>query len=427
MTPALAFLGHELATPVDLILQQKTAPFDDMVSSVRMLLDRYNRRYRLMSEKQEAVIRRNTRQYSQRIQFEEGDTVCYLDHRPHHTKPQKINQKWIGPFTITKKCNPVLYRIESDHNPPRVYTVHVGRLKKVVRPVEGPQAELPGPPPPDYRDNEEGDKIYLYPPSGPQATGPYTGPTAGPSSGSPGGTPPRPSMGRPPDPPDPPDRPLQDEDQPPRNFYQKDWPNPPVPGPSSRETQPPTLYEESSNHSPLRARTTSGDEEGDVNGYEEIHSSNSEGEDARMSDIDPGDLSALVVPIMRGAKRPYRATPGSAGYNLYLPADITLRPHTVTTVPLGLQIQLPPHYYLQLKGRSSLEKKGISLRGGVIDSDFRGDIAALLSNTTAEAISLSAGQKACQGIILKYHEANFVPAHKLQPTTRCDCGFGHSN
>ncbi|MCP3665483.1 MAG: hypothetical protein GY696_23805 [Gammaproteobacteria bacterium] len=126
------------------------------------------------------------------IQFSEGERVWYLDHRPHRTKPQKINQKWIGPFTITKKCNPVLYRIESDHNPPRVYKVHIGRLKKVVRPVEGPQAELPGQPPPDFRDKDEGEEIYLYPPSRPHTSGPYTGPTAGPSSGLPGGTLPRP-------------------------------------------------------------------------------------------------------------------------------------------------------------------------------------------------------------------------------------------
>ncbi|MCP3662622.1 MAG: hypothetical protein GY696_09035 [Gammaproteobacteria bacterium] len=326
----------------------------------------------------------------------------------------------------------------------------------------------------------------------------------GPSSGFPGDTQPRPPMNWPTNPPDPPDGPQPDVAQSPRDFYHKDWPDPPVPGPCSQEAQPPTFYEESSNDSPVRARTTSRDEEGDVNmerrtgspdgrdvplplsptpqrpnsppqpilgkrgkrsdtdrastpdhspwkastpstqspqksrawqgfasnvmkGYAEIHSSDDEGEDTRMSDIDPGDLSALVVPIKRGAKHPYRATTGSAGYDLYLPADITLRPHTITTVPLGLQIQLPQHYYLQLKGRSSLEKKGINLRGGVVDSDFRGDIAAILSNTTAEAISLSAGQKVCQGIILKYHETNFIAANKLQPTIRSIRVFGHSS
>ncbi|MCP3662621.1 MAG: hypothetical protein GY696_09030, partial [Gammaproteobacteria bacterium] len=55
VTPALAFLGHELAMPVDLILQQETQPHDDMVSGVRMLLDRYNRMYRLMSEKSDGI------------------------------------------------------------------------------------------------------------------------------------------------------------------------------------------------------------------------------------------------------------------------------------------------------------------------------------------------------------------------------------
>ena len=90
-----------------------------------------------------------------------------------------------------------------------------------------------------------------------------------------------------------------------------------------------------SNHSPRKSRVWHGFTSSVRKGYEAFHSSDSEEEDARMSEVDPGDLSALVVPIKRGARPPYRATPGSAGYDLNLPADITLNPHMVTTVPLG--------------------------------------------------------------------------------------------
>ena len=82
VTPALAFLGHELAMPVDLALQQKRTAFPDVPSTVRSILNRYNRLYQLMAEKQEAVIRRNTRQYSGLVEFQVGETVWYMDHRP---------------------------------------------------------------------------------------------------------------------------------------------------------------------------------------------------------------------------------------------------------------------------------------------------------------------------------------------------------
>ncbi|MCP3664381.1 MAG: hypothetical protein GY696_18140, partial [Gammaproteobacteria bacterium] len=163
VTPALAFLGHELAMPIDLALQQKRTAFPDVPSTVRSILNRYNRLYQLMAEKQEAVIRRNTRQYSGLVEFQVGETVWYMDHRPHTIKPAKIAQKWIGPFVIKEKYSAVLYKIAAVNGDPRTYTVHVGRLKKCLRVPNEPILPVPGQPPDDFHDNEEGEELFIYP------------------------------------------------------------------------------------------------------------------------------------------------------------------------------------------------------------------------------------------------------------------------
>ena len=136
------------------------------------------------------------------------------------------------------------------------------------------------------------------------------------------------------------------------------------------------------------------------------------------------DLNAMVVPIKRGAKPPYRATPGAAGYDIYMPSDYTLPPQQVSAVPLGLSVQIPSPFYLQLKGRSSMEKKGLHLVAGVIDADYRGEVTALIHNTTKQPVTLSSGQKICQGLLLKVYDGEFTAVDNLEPTERGCGGFG---
>ena len=136
------------------------------------------------------------------------------------------------------------------------------------------------------------------------------------------------------------------------------------------------------------------------------------------------DLNNIVVPVKRGAKLPYRASEGAAGYDMYSPHDATLRAGTITAVPLGLSMKLPHAHFLQLCGRSSLEKKGLLLVGGVVDSDFVGEIHALIFNSTRQDFNISKGQRICQGILLKYTSDKFQHVDQLHSTARGTRCFG---
>ena len=90
--------------------------------------------------------------------------------------------------------------------------------------------------------------------------------------------------------------------------------------------------------------------------------------------------SILEFLIQRGSKRPVSQTTGAAGYDLSAAANIQLELGRVTLVPLNLRIAVPVGNYMQLASRSGLASQGLMVVGGVIDSDFRGEVQGLILN-----------------------------------------------
>jgi dUTP pyrophosphatase len=82
---------------------------------------------------------------------------------------------------------------------------------------------------------------------------------------------------------------------------------------------------------------------------------------------------------------PKYATAGAAGFDLVAVEDVIIAPGETKKVPLGLAFEIPEGYVMYLCMRS-----GIALRTklrqsngiGVIDSDYRGEVAMMFDNTT---------------------------------------------
>jgi dUTP pyrophosphatase len=120
---------------------------------------------------------------------------------------------------------------------------------------------------------------------------------------------------------------------------------------------------------------------------------------------------------------------GAAGFDFRanLEQTVTIRPHERAIVPTGIHIALPAGYELQLRGRSGLAAKyGIGLVNGVgtIDSDYRGEIRAILINHGNEAFVIEHGDRIAQGVIARYERAAWEPADELEQTDRATGGFG---
>ncbi len=128
---------------------------------------------------------------------------------------------------------------------------------------------------------------------------------------------------------------------------------------------------------------------------------------------------------------PAYATPGSAGLDLRanISGNVTLEPLDRAIVPTGIYIQLPEGYEAQIRPRSGLAaKNGITVLNspGTIDSDYRGEICAILVNLSREPFTIHSGDRVCQMVIARVEQAEIEPVEVLDETERGNGGFGHS-
>lgn len=113
-----------------------------------------------------------------------------------------------------------------------------------------------------------------------------------------------------------------------------------------------------------------------------------------------------------GIKLPRRATSGSAGYDFYAPAAITLKPGETTKVPTGIRVKMEDDWVLKLYPRSGLGfKYRLQLNNtvGIIDSDYyysdnEGHIFAKITNDSNEdkTVEIAEGTGFMQGIFIEY-------------------------
>lgn len=114
-------------------------------------------------------------------------------------------------------------------------------------------------------------------------------------------------------------------------------------------------------------------------------------------------------------KLPQRATKGSAGYDIFLPCDLSILPGEFKMVKTDIKARINPNEVLMLYVRSSVGiKKNIVLMNGtgIIDSDYYnnpetgGNICLALWNYGSLQQDFKAGDRICQGIFMKYSVTN---------------------
>ena len=126
------------------------------------------------------------------------------------------------------------------------------------------------------------------------------------------------------------------------------------------------------------------------------------------------------------AQLPTKATPGSAGYDLYSVSTEEIYPYEMTRIPTGIAIELPTGYYGQICCRSSLAIRKLTTLGGVIDNDYRGEIYVTLINHSNVNVKIFAGMRVGQIICIPYANCNVIEVARLSDTVRGEKGFGSS-
>lgn len=124
---------------------------------------------------------------------------------------------------------------------------------------------------------------------------------------------------------------------------------------------------------------------------------------------------------------PVYSSPGAAGFDLSAAEDVTIAPREIKLVGTGLVFAVPEGHFLAIFARSSTPlKRGLVVANGVgvLDPDYRGptdELKIQLLNITDAAITVKAGERLAQGIVLQAPRVNFEEADTVAPSRG---GFG---
>ncbi len=139
----------------------------------------------------------------------------------------------------------------------------------------------------------------------------------------------------------------------------------------------------------------------------------------------------MRIVILPGGKAPKYGTPNSAGFDVSSRITTRIKPGERKLIPVGLIFELPEGLEAQVRPRSGLAvNHGITVLNtpGTIDSDYRGEVAAILINHSTEDFIIKIGDRIAQIVIAKYEQPNFeeTTLEELTKTVRSDGGFGHT-
>jgi dUTP pyrophosphatase len=146
--------------------------------------------------------------------------------------------------------------------------------------------------------------------------------------------------------------------------------------------------------------------------------------------MDP--MPGIPIQILSAhARVPEYATPGAAGLDLAaaIAEPMILEPGAFSLVPCGFAIALPQGFEAQVRPRSGLASRhGVTVLNapGTIDSDYRGEVKAILINHGREPFTITTGMRIAQLVVAPVARVILEPTSALPETARAAGGFGHT-
>ena len=145
-------------------------------------------------------------------------------------------------------------------------------------------------------------------------------------------------------------------------------------------------------------------------------------------------MNNLKVKILKngfGLPLPKYESEGAAGMDLLAAIDaikkIKILPGRAEMIPTGIAVALPLGFEAQIRPRSGLAaKNGITILNspGTIDSDYRGEVSAMLINHSKINFEIERGMRIAQMVITPVVQFNLIETQDLDKTERGGGGFG---
>ncbi|MFA6994947.1 MAG: dUTP diphosphatase [Patescibacteria group bacterium] len=134
----------------------------------------------------------------------------------------------------------------------------------------------------------------------------------------------------------------------------------------------------------------------------------------------------IVEKISPQAKLPQKAHLNDAAYDLYANDYYSLPPYNQALVATGLKMIIPEGCAGLIWDKSGLASEGITIMGGVIDANYRGEIKVVVKNLSEEIFNIVPGQKIAQILIQEVLNLEISEEKLDNSTERQDNGFGSS-
>lgn len=138
-------------------------------------------------------------------------------------------------------------------------------------------------------------------------------------------------------------------------------------------------------------------------------------------------LQVRITKLHPDAILPTKGSVGAAGWDLYAVERMTIPKSATVMIPTGLAIAIPIGWEGQIRCRSSLGKRGMTLPNGVgtIDADYRGELKVLATFLgQGDTMSIEKGERIAQLLFAQVPETTFVEVESLDDTERGSGGFG---
>jgi len=142
----------------------------------------------------------------------------------------------------------------------------------------------------------------------------------------------------------------------------------------------------------------------------------------------------LRIEKIRDVRTPEKANPGDAGIDFFVPNDmpwesVTIPPGGMLLIPAGVKVNVPYGWALIAFEKSGVATKmGLMCGARVVDYGYSGEVHIHLFNPTKDPVTVKAGQKMIQFLLLPVPSVNIRLVDKIfnQEGSRGDGGFGSS-
>lgn len=138
----------------------------------------------------------------------------------------------------------------------------------------------------------------------------------------------------------------------------------------------------------------------------------------------------IEVELLPGATQPSQADGNPVGLDIFSNESIRVPGNGSKAIKTGIKLSIEDGYYATIEERSGMSlNTPLSLKAGIIDQDYRGEIKVVFQNTTSIFYDVEKGDKIAQIIFHRQEVPNldFVDELTDPDTERGEKGFGSSD